>query len=66
MMASLRMPATSSGVISGSGLAMAKMIGFSAIDLIISGVNAPLTDSPNATSAPLKASASVRALVSTA
>ena len=45
---------------------MAKMIGFAAIDLIMSGVNAPLTDRPKATSAPLKASASVRALVSTA
>ena len=45
---------------------MAKMIGLSAIDAIISGVNAPLTDKPNAMSAPFIASASVRALVSTA
>ena len=66
MMASSRIAATSSTVISGSGLAMAKMIGFAAIDLIMSGVNAPLTDRPKTTSAPSKASASVRALVSTA
>jgi hypothetical protein len=32
MMASSRIAATSSGVISGSGLAMAKMIGFGAIE----------------------------------
>ena len=45
---------------------MAKMMGFAAIDLIISGVKAPLAESPNRTSAPLTASASVRAVVSTA
>jgi len=55
------MAATSSGDISASGLAMAKITGLAAIDLIIAGVNAPLTESPKATSAPSKASASVRA-----
>ena len=45
---------------------MAKMIGLSAIDLTISGVNAPLTDRPKTTSAPSNASASVRAEVLTA
>ena len=66
MMASSRTCATSSAVISGSGLASAKMIGLAAIDLTISGVKAPLTERPNATSAPSKASASVRAEVLTA
>ena len=36
MIASSRTSATSSGVISGSGLAMAKMIGFFAIEAIMS------------------------------
>jgi hypothetical protein len=66
MMASLRTSATSSGVISGSGLAMAKMIGLSAIDFTISLVTAPLTESPKNTSAPASACASVRADVRTA
>ncbi len=66
MMASLRTAATSSTVISGSGLAMAKMIGFSAIDFTMSWVIAPFTDSPKNTSAPASASARVRASVSTA
>ena len=66
MMASLRTERTSSGVISGSGLAMAKMIGLSAIDLTIALVTAPLTDRPKNTSAPFIASSSVRALVRTA
>ena len=52
MMASLRTSATSSAVISGSGLAMAKMIGFAAIDFTMSFVTAPLTESPKKTSAP--------------
>ena len=65
-MASPRTERTSSGVISGSGLAMAKMIGLAAIDWTISLVTAPLTDRPKNTSAPLIASASVRALVRTA
>ena len=46
MMASSRTSATSSQVISGSGLAMAKMIGFGAIDATISLVTAPLADRP--------------------
>ena len=63
MMASLRTSATSSALISGSGLAMAKMIGLSAIDFTISLVTAPLTESPKKTSAPASACASVRAEV---
>ena len=66
MMASLRTSATSSGVISGSGLAMAKMIGLSAITFTMSGVTAPFTDRPKNTSAPAMASVSVRASVLTA
>ena len=66
MMASSRTAATSSAVISGSGLAMAKMIGLSAIDFTMSWVTAPLADRPKNTSAPSSASASVRALVLTA
>ena len=42
---------------------MAKMIGLSAIDFTMSGVTAPLADTPKNTSAPFSASASVRALV---
>ncbi len=45
---------------------MAKMIGFGAIEWTISAVSAPLADRPKNTSAPSMASASVRALVSTA
>ena len=66
MMASSRTAATSSGVISGSGLAIAKMIGFAAMTLTISGVTAPLAERPKKTSAPASASARLRALVSTA
>jgi hypothetical protein len=66
MMTSSRISATSSGVISGSGFAIAKMIGRSAMERIISGVKAPLTERPNTASAPSRASASVRAEVSTA
>ena len=47
MMASERTCATSSTVISGSGLAIAKMIGFAAIDFTMSMVNAPFGDRPN-------------------
>ncbi len=65
-MASPRTARTSSGVISGSGLAMAKMIGRGAMVRTISGVSAPLTDRPTKTSAPTRASSSVRAGVSTA
>ena len=42
---------------------MAKMIGLAAIDLTMSLVKAPLTESPKATSAPSNACASVRAEV---
>ena len=66
MMASSRIAATSSTVISGSGLAMAKMIGFGAIDRIIASVKAPFTDRPNTASAPSIASARVRLSVLTA
>jgi hypothetical protein len=65
-MASVRTSATSSTVISGSGLAMAKMIGLSAIDFTIAWVTAPFAESPKNTSAPVKASAKVRAFVFTA
>ena len=63
MMASPRTAATSSALISGSGLAMAKIMGLAAIDLTMSLVTAPLTESPKNTSAPASASASVRAEV---
>ena len=63
MMASSRIWATSSGVISGSGLAMAKMIGRSAIERIISALKAPFWDRPNTTSASFIASSSVRSSV---
>jgi len=66
MMASVRTSATSSGVISGSGFAMAKMIGFSPITFTMSCVTAPFADSPKNTSAAAMASASVRASVFTA
>ena len=65
-MASLRVAFTSSGVISGSGLAMAKMIGLAAMDAAILVVTASLTDKPKKASAPSIASARERALVSTA
>ena len=53
----------SSGVISGSGLAMAKMIGLSAMLATMSLVSAPLTERPMNTSVPTIASVNVRALV---
>ena len=65
-MASERTSATSSGVISGSGLAMAKMMGLAAIDFTISLLTVPAADRPKKASAPFSASASDRALVSTA
>jgi hypothetical protein len=46
MMASSRTSSTSSAVISGSGLAMAKMIGFPAMDRTMSLVTAPFADRP--------------------
>ena len=66
MMASLRTAATSSTVISGSGLAIAKMIGLGAIIFTMSWVTAPLADSPKKTSASISACSSVRAEVLTA
>ena len=66
MMASSRTAATSSGVISGSGFAMAKMTGFGAIERTISSVSAPFTETPKKTSAPSIASARVRLSVGTA
>ena len=56
----------SSGMISGVGFASAKITGFFAIPCSMSPVTIPATDSPTNTSAPCNASASVRALVSTA
>ncbi len=56
----------SSGVISGSGLAMAKITGRSAMPRTMSWVIAPFTDRPNTASAPSSAWASVRAAVSDA
>ena len=66
MMASERTLITSSGVISGSGLAMAKMMGRGPMEATISLVRAPLADSPSTTSAPTMASARVRCGVSVA
>ena len=51
----------SSGRISGSGLASARMMGLSAMDLTMSAVIAPAAEHPSTTSAPTIASASVRA-----
>jgi hypothetical protein len=53
-------------VISGSGLAIAKMIGLAAISRTISGVTASFTERPKKASAPAMASASVRASVGVA
>ena len=64
MMQSGRTSLASSGRISGSGLAMARMIGRSAICATISGLSTPAIDRPKNTSAPGTISASVRARVS--
>jgi putative ABC transport system permease protein len=61
-----RTASASSGLISGSGLAIAKMMGSLAIVLTISWVNWSATESPRNTSAPLTASARLRLSVSTA
>ena len=66
MIASSLTSFTSSGLISGSGLAQAKIIGFFAIDLTISLVRIFGADKPKKTSAPLTASAKVLFLVSIA
>ena len=47
-------------IISGTGLANAKINGFSAMVFTISGFNAPALEQPKNTSAPLTASANVR------
>ena len=65
-MQSGRTARASSGVISGSGFAMAKITGFGAMDRTISGVTAPFTDRPMKQSAPSRACARVRAGVSVA
>ena len=66
MIASSRTARASSGVISGSGLAMAKMIGRGPMLRTISAVSAPRTLRPKNASAPATASAKVRASVATA
>ena len=65
-MASGRTAWASSGVISGSGFAMAKITGLSAMLTTMSWVTAPLALTPRKTSAPFIASSSVRAVVTTA
>ena len=60
MIASGRAALASSGRISGSGLAIAKMIGAGAMSFTISGFSAPAAESPKNTSAPTSASVSVR------
>ena len=63
MIASGRAALASGGVISGAGLAIAKMIGRFAISLTISGLSAPAADRPRKTSAPFSASSSERVSV---
>ncbi len=65
-MASSRTAWTSSGRISGSGLAIAKMIGFAAMERTMSWVTESLAERPRKMSAPSMASASVRLSVLTA
>jgi len=59
-MQSGRTDLASSGRISGSGLARARMMGRSAMDLTMSALIAPAAEQPSTTSAPAMASASVR------
>ncbi len=66
MMTSGRAAFASSGVISGSGFASAKTIGFGAMPLSTSPLTMPPEDSPMRASAPFSASCSVRSAVSTA
>ena len=66
MIASSLTSLISSGLISGSGLAQAKIIGFFAIDFTMSWLTTSLADKPKKTSAPLIASFKVLNLVSTA
>ncbi len=65
-MASGRAAFTSSGVISGTGFAMAKMIGSFAIFLIMSPLMSFAAETPTKASAPSSASAIVRFFVSRA
>ena len=64
MMASSRTALTSSGRISGVGLAKAKTKGLAAIFATISGFKTPPADNPKNTSAPSMTSDNVRCLVS--
>ncbi|MNN70532.1 hypothetical protein D3C81_1863880 [compost metagenome] len=66
MMQSGRAALATSGRISGSGFASARMIGLSAIVLTISPVSTPAVEQPRNTSALLTMSASVRLAVSCA
>jgi hypothetical protein len=66
MMQSGRTALASSGRISGSGLASARMIGLGAIVLTISGVSTPAAEQPRKTSDLSTTSASVRASVACA
>ncbi len=66
MMTSGRAARASSGEISGTGFAMAKMIGSFAIFLIISPVTSLAAETPMKASAPSSASAMVRFFVSRA
>ena len=63
MIASGRTSLTSSGMISGTGLASARISGLSAMASTISGLSTPGADSPRKTSAPPITSARVRASV---
>ena len=63
-MASLRTARTSSGMISGVGLANAKMIGLAAMLATAGALSTPPADSPRKTSAPTIASVKVRWAVS--
>ncbi len=61
--ASLRTACTSSGRISGVGLASAKMTGLARIVATISGLSTPAAERPRKMSAPFITSASVRCSV---
>ena len=61
MIASERAASAASGMISGIGLASARMSGLSAMRATISGSSTPGADSPRNTSAPSITSASLRA-----
>jgi hypothetical protein len=63
MIASSRTDFTSSGVISGVGLASARISGLAAIFATIAGLTTPPADSPRNTSAPSMMSFRVRASV---